>query len=368
MNGKGKKLKAAVIGCGYAGMVDHIPWYSAHPDIELVALVDSNLSQAESCAKRWEGKAYDNISEMLGVENPDVVSVCTPVHLHLQNAMECMNHGCHVLCEKPMAPRLEECQEMIDCAKENGVILGVGLDKRFSEGFRKAREIILSGDIGKVLFTRIHWAANLYDIDHGFRGELHTGGGVFQDCGSHFIDLIRWFFDTEIDTVEGFIDILNPERSQVEDHAVATLGLKNGTRSIIEASWAGTRDYRHSHIEEVWVYGSEGVLKAMGNLRMDLPGIEVFNRKTNEWRLIPTPIDTATFEGYQYKRMLDEFVSAVQEEKDFTPSGEDGAKTIEVVLALYQSWYTNEKVSLPLEQKIPASEIFSSLRESSLKR
>ena len=66
-----------------------------------------------------------------------------------------MNAGSHVLCEKPMAPTLSECQEMISCAECNGVTLGLVLDKRFSEGFRKAREIILSGDIGKILYSRV---------------------------------------------------------------------------------------------------------------------------------------------------------------------------------------------------------------------
>jgi len=248
------------------------------------------------------------------------------------------------------------------------MILGMGLDKRFSEEFRKAREIILSEQIGKPLFVRIHWVANLYGADHGFRGKLYTGGGVFQDCGSHFVDLIRWYFGTEVDTVEGVIDLFNPEKSEVEDHAVALLQLKNGFRCLIETSWAGPRDYRHSHIEEVWVYGTEGVVKALGNLRFELPGVDIFNRKTNEWRLIFSPINLATFEGYQYKRMIDEFVSCVQQKREFIPSGEDGKKSIEVVLALYQSWYTGEKTPLPLVQKPVLSEIFNSLREKSLHR
>lgn len=64
------KLKAAVIGCGYAGMADHIPWYSAHADVDVVALVDSDLARAEACTGRWEGRPYENVAAMLEAEEP----------------------------------------------------------------------------------------------------------------------------------------------------------------------------------------------------------------------------------------------------------------------------------------------------------
>ena len=360
---KRRSLKAAVVGCGYAGIADHIPWYSAHPDVELVAVVDGDVSRAESCGARWGGIAYESMVQMLEMEPPDVVSVATPVSSHASDAMDCMNAGCHVLCEKPMARTLRECGEMRRCARDNDVTLGVVLDKRFSQCFGKARQIVASGEIGEVLYSRMQWSADLYDVDRGIRGRLESGGGVFQDCGSHFIDLTRWLFDAEIETVEGTIDLFNPERSEVEDHAVATFGLNNGTRCLLEISWTGARDYRHSHLEEVWVYGSSGVIKVLGNLRMEVPGIELFDRETNEWRLIPGTVDASTLEGYQYKTMVDEFVSCISEEREFSPSGEDGAKTVEGVLALYQSWYTGTRVSLPLEEDPDVSKIFARLRE-----
>ena len=369
MSVEGRKLKAAVVGCGYAGMADHIPWYSANPHVELAALVDSDIAKAESCAVRWEGTPYDSLPEMLETENPDVVSVATPVSSHARDSMDCMNAGCHVLCEKPMAPTLGECREMRSCAQSNAVTLGVVLDKRFSECFGRARQIITSGDIGEVHYSRIQWSANLYDVERGIRGQLVSGGGVFQDCGSHFIDLTRWLFDAEVETVEGFIELMNPERSKVEDHAVATLELNNGTRCLIEMSWTGARDYRHSHLEEVWIYGSKGVLKVLGNLRLEVPGVELFDRRTNEWRLLPATVDASTFEGYQYKKMVDEFVSCARDERDFSPSVEDGAKTVEVVLALYQSWYSGTRITLPLSQDPEISKIFGRLRdEAHLKR
>jgi len=361
MSTQPKKLKAAVVGCGGAGIGNHIPWYATNPKVELVGLVDINKQQAQGCSERWGGRVYSDIGEMLDKEKPHLVSIATPVHLHREQAIECLKYGCHVLCEKPMAPTLEEAQEMIDTAKDNKVILGIVFDKRFSLVYEKGRQLILSGEIGVPLFMRVNWVTNV--SWSGFRTKLYTGGGVFQDVGSHFIDLFRWYFNTEITTINGVIDIFYPEEREVEDHATALLQLKNGMSGIIETSWIGPKDYRYSHIGEVWVYCTEGAVKALDSFRVELPGIDIWSKKQNEWRIISLPSNVATFEHYQYKRMIDEFVACVDKEKEFVPSGEDGKRAVEAVLGLYQSWYTNKKIDLPLSQSPNLSEIFTSLRK-----
>src|SRR3990172_10553674 len=187
-----EKLKAAVIGCGNAARIDHLPWYAANPHVRTVGLVDNDISRAKWCAQRWGGKAYDGLEEMLSREKPDLVSICSPVHLHAHHTIECARHGCHVICEKPMAPSLKECQKMIDSAKQNKTILGMGLNRRFNTGLIKTRQLIQSGQIGRVLFARAYWIVNYGPENLGFRAKLSSGGGIFQDVGSHFIDLCRW--------------------------------------------------------------------------------------------------------------------------------------------------------------------------------
>jgi predicted dehydrogenase len=362
------RLKVAVIGCGDAARVGHLPWYAMNRDVEVVGLVDSTLSQAEYCADRWGGRCYTEVGEMLVREQPDVVSVCTPVHCHAAHTLQCAEAGCHVLCEKPMAPTLEECQKMIDAAQENGVRLGLGFMRRFNPGYALARDLVLSGGIGRVFFARGFWIVNV--TWSGFRVQLSTGGGVFQDCASHFIDLFRWLLGTEFAAIQGLIDLYRPEASAVEDHAVALAGFANGASGTIETSWVGPSSYVKEHLEETWIYGSEGTVK------VDFPSspygvakVEVWDRKTGEWRLLPMrPFDKRTFENCHYKRLVDEFVACVRENRAFTPSGEDGYKAIEVVLALYQAWYSGRKVSLPLAQEVPVSEIFARLHEQSLRR
>lgn len=364
----GKTLKAAVIGCGGAGMMNHIPWYAGNPDVDLVGLVDINAGQAEQCAARWGGRAYADVTTMLDREGPDIVSIASPVHLHAEQSIECIDRGCHVLCEKPMAPTLRECRKMIDTAKKRGVTLGLMFDKRFSAVFLKMREIILSGAIGKPVFTRAHWAANMCGRWGTFRSNLCTGGGVFQDVGSHYLDLLRWCFDSEIDSVQGMTNICYPERSEVEEHAVALLTLSNGIQSLIETGWIGPQEVRYPHTEEFWVYGTAGAIKAIGAARWELPPLEIWNQANNEWRLVPVPIDVVTLDHYEFKRVINEFVSCVQQDQAFVPTGLDGMKAIEAVLALYAASYANQRVALPLEEEPDLCKIFARIRDESRER
>lgn len=366
-----KKLKAAVIGCGGAGITNHIPWYARHKDVALVGLVDADISRAQDCAEEWSGRVYDDIQKMLERERPDIVSIATPVNLHTEQAIRCMSYGCAVLCEKPMAPTIEECQKMIDCAKTNKVILGIVFDKRFSIVSQKMREVIIAGQIGRPLSVRVNWGANCIDIWRGsFRTKLSTGGGVFQDVGSHFIDLLSWLVDSEISMVEGAIDICFPDIFEIEDNAAAILKFKSGIIGTIETNWIGGPDFSKSPYQHewVWVYGTDGIVKGEGSLRLEPPPVELFDRKTGQWRTLRLRTNSVTLEHYQYKRLIDEFISCVLEKKQFVPSGEDGKKAIEIVLALYQSSHTGKKISLPLVQSPDLKEIFTTLRQQKLQR
>ena len=97
------------------------------------------------------------------------------------------------------APTPADCRRMLEAAAASGRMLGIALDKRFSEEFRLARKLIRDGEIGEPLFVRIHWVATVEWS--GFRTKRYTGGAVFQDVGSHFLDLIPWTLDTELRSV-----------------------------------------------------------------------------------------------------------------------------------------------------------------------
>ena len=359
--GEGERLRAAVVGCGGAGVYNHIAWYATHPGVELVGLVDADPERAADAAARWRGRPYHDLDTMLERERPRLVSIATPVHLHAAHTIRCLTAGCDVLCEKPMAPTPADCRRMLDAAAASGRMLGIALDKRFSEEFRRARELIRGGEIGEPLFVRIHWVATVEWS--GFRTKRYTGGGVFQDVGSHFLDLIPWTLDTELRSVQGSMQLFNPDRLEVEEHAVATLHTASGLQALVETSWIGPFDY-NGHIEEFWVYGRTGTVKAFGNLRFELPGVHVWNNAAREWRIMQ--VSTLNFARYQYKQMIDEFVRCVRSGEQFRPDGDAGRRSIEAVVAFYQAADSQRPVALPLAEEPDVEAILTRLRATAL--
>lgn len=362
------KLKAAVIGCGGGGMVNHIPWYAMNHDVELAGLMDPNPTIKEWVGT-YGGNFYTDLDEMLTREKPDLVSIASPVHLHCEQTVKCLERGCHVLCEKPMAPTLAECRRMIDKAAEKKRILGIGLDKRFSPVFHEMKRRIVAGEIGKPLFFRVlvdisqFWVGDP-KCDPGFRGKLYTGGGAFQDLGSHYLDQISWILDSELSAVSGKISICLPEQMEVEDQAVAIVRLANGVWGMLETTWIGAHDPSFGHHEELDIYGTNKVIRSFGAHRMELPSLELFDRKTRGWQTFPIGSDLGRFSHYQYKRMIDEFVACVRDGRAFVPDGRVGLTSTGAVLGLYLATHTGKEVSLPLEKDPPLREIFAQLRKN----
>ena len=152
-----KRIKAAIIGAGSAAMLIHAPYLSINPEVDLAAIADPVEKSAKSVAERFHiKKTYRYFQEMLRKEKPDVVHVATPQSLHSKHSIAAMEAGADVLCEKPMACSLEECDAMIGAAKRTGLKLMIGFMKRWNIGLEKVKEILDSEELGKPFFAYIH--------------------------------------------------------------------------------------------------------------------------------------------------------------------------------------------------------------------
>jgi len=360
------KLRAAVIGCGRVARVAHIRWYLLNPQVDLVAIADPDKRNLTYCAEKYSvRRTYTDAFEMLEKEELDLVSVCSPPHVHSEHVIGAAEAGVNVLCEKPMAPSLEECDSMIRAAKKRSVKLMVGFHKRRNVGLTKVKQLIEAGEIGEPHCAVVHWTCFPYPKWENFRVKLFTGGGVFQDHGSHYADVFRWWLG-DIETVTGEMRIVLPETREVEDQAAAVLGFADGAMGTIETSWAGPHSDSGDLIEKGCVYGTRGAVRFSVPpwTHYQAPDIAVWKRETRKWTSIPLRVDMLDLSHYHYKRQIDDFVKCVKEDTQPKPMGEDGRAAIEVVLALYQSWYSGKRIKLPLEKTPPLKEIFLKLRES----
>ena len=119
-------VKVGIIGCGKIAQVRHIPEYLDNPNAKLTGLYDLNLQRAKELAEKYDCKSYESVEEMLADPEIDAVSVCVANHVHAEITIAALKAGKHVLCEKPMATKLKDCQMMVDTAEQMSKKLMIG--------------------------------------------------------------------------------------------------------------------------------------------------------------------------------------------------------------------------------------------------
>lgn len=338
-----KKLRVAVIGCGAIAQRRHIPEYAVNPNVELVAFCDPVLDRAQRCAESFTAQAFADYEKMLHEVKPDAVSICTPNHLHAPAAIASANAGAHVLVEKPIATTAQEAQAMIEAARKNGVFLMVGHNQRLMPPHKKAKEILQSGKLGKVLTFRTsfgHPGPERWSVDGRdswfFRKEEAIMGAM-GDLGVHKSDLIRYFLEDEVADVAAFIGTLHKEDTAVDDNATCILRMKSGAIGTLVASWTYYKGEDNSTV--LWC--ENGVLK-VGTHPQDQVIVELRDGTVERYQVGLI----ATNEKQTSSGVIDTFIDSLVTGTAPSISGEEGLKSLKVILGAFESQATGKIVTL----------------------
>ena len=163
-------FRIGIIGCGKIAQVRHLPEYRENPEAKIYGLYDLNGARAAELAAEYGAKAYPSVEAMLADPLIDAVSVCTVNDSHARIAIAALRAGKNVLCEKPMATTLEECEEMTRAAAECGRLLFIDQNQRLAEAHRMAHTLIEAGEIGRVLTFATafrHGGPETWSVDPG---------------------------------------------------------------------------------------------------------------------------------------------------------------------------------------------------------
>ena len=153
-------IRIGIIGCGKIAQVRHLPEYAANPHVELAGYYDLNTQSAQEMAAQYGGKVYDSYFDLLNDPSIDAVSICVENRSHAEITTYALYAGKHVLCEKPMAVTLAECESMVAAAERNGKHLMIGHNMRFDPAHRKAKELLDGKDCPvSELFSRCGFAS-----------------------------------------------------------------------------------------------------------------------------------------------------------------------------------------------------------------
>jgi len=222
-------IKMGIIGFGYMGK-----WHLNNaPKVENVSVVAAYdiVPERVKAAEEAGLKGFYSLDEFLK-EDINLVLVATPNDVHCELACAAMKAGKNVICEKPVAMSLSEVDQMINTAKEMGVLFTVHQNRRWDKDFRIVKEIIETRELGNVyaIHSRLHGSRGAM---FGWRAEPEHGGGMIYDWGVHFVDQLMWMLG--FDAIKSvFCKTVKVKTPEVEDYFFLLLDLKSGAHIQME--------------------------------------------------------------------------------------------------------------------------------------
>jgi predicted dehydrogenase len=319
------QVRWGLIGCGDISNKRVAPALRETAGSALVAVARARAELAAEFAQRHGARrSYADWREMLRDPEIDAVYVATPVRWHLEQATAAAEAGKHVLCEKPMAMDVAECERMIAAARAHRVRLGVAYYRHHYAVVARMRSLITSGEIGRPVFAQVQ-AFEHFDPgpDHPrawLLRKAQSGGGPMMDFGCHRLEVLLDLLGP-VDEVDGFPSKVRFPDREVEDTCVARLKFRSGTEAVLTVTHAALESR-----DVVEIFGSAGSLS--------VPVL-------NEGRLRVVTTTGAREEHHPAPRnlhqpLVEDFVRAVTEGRDPTVTGEIGLAVNRVLARIYR--------------------------------
>ena len=344
-------MKYALIGCGRISP-NHIA-AAKQNNLEIVALCDVVEGNMVEKILKFDlpdsVRCYTDYREMLEKEQPELVAIATESGKHAAIALECIEKGCNLIIEKPIALSLKDADAIIALAEEKGVKVCACHQNRFNKSIQKIREAVDKRRFGKMFYGTAHIRWNRgweYYSRAKWRGTWEQDGGALMNQCIHNIDLLRWMMGDDVIEVVAMTDKLNHDYIEAEDFGIALIRFTNGSYGIVE----GTTDIYPQNLEEtLYLFGEKGTVKAGGH------SVNIIE----EWRFAdclddPEEIKAKFHEnppnvyGYGHTPLYADVIDAIQSGRKPLVDAEAGRRALELVLAIYKSANEGTGVKLPM--------------------
>ncbi len=343
-------MRYALIGCGRISP-NHIVAAKTN-GLEIVAICDIVTENMRDKVLKFDLDAtneYIDYKEMLKAEAPELVAICTESGKHAEIALECIDAGCNVIIEKPIALSLNEADKIISRAKEKRVKVCVSHQNRFNKSIQKIRDAIDKGRFGKLYYGTAHirWSRDWeYYSRAAWRGTWEQDGGALMNQCIHNIDILRWMLGDEIEEVIGMTDRLKHDYIEAEDFGIGLLRFKNGSYGVIE----GTTDVYPRNLEEtLYLFGEKGTVKAGGTSVNRIEEWRFSDQLDNSDDVIKQFSDNPpNVYGFGHTPLYADVIESIIEDREPYVNAESGRRALELILAIYKSAYEGLPVKLPL--------------------
>ncbi len=331
-----EKVTFGLIGCGRIAErhAEHI-----HERGTLIAVCDIDKIKADALAARHHARAYYSVDDMLKKEKGiQVIAVCTPNGLHATHAIQSLNAGSHVLCEKPLALTSEDCRAMIKAAENNCKKLFVIKQNRFNPPVKAVKKIIDEGRLGKIYSIQLNcfWNRDPDYYLNSWKGTMQLDGGTLYTQFSHFIDLLYWMIG-DIQNVQAITaNYAHKGIIEFEDTGIAILEFQNGAIGSIHYT---VNSYKNNMEGSLTIFGEKGTVKIGGQYLNELEYQNIEGYRIENLPKGNIANNYGTYQGSMsnHDKVYDNLIEVLKYNSSFSTSAFDGLKTVEIIEKIYKA-------------------------------
>ena len=331
-----RKVRYAVVGLGHIAQIAVLPAFRNAANSELFALVSADSDKLEQLGRKYRLDhlySYEDYSRALS--NVDAVYLALPNHLHREYAVRAAAAGVHVLCEKPMAVTAEDCQAMIDAARQNHAKLMIAYRLHFEAGNLEAIRLANSGKLGDVRFFTSEFSQQVADGNVRVTESVARGGGPVYDMGVYCINAARYLFGSEPTEVLAVTrNNGDPRFQRVEEMTSVVMRFPQERLAAFTCSFGAVDTGRYALV------GTKGLLRADPAYEY---AIAIKHQVT-----VGEKTKTRTFpKRDQFAAQLIYFSDCVLRDREPEPSGLEGLADVRIVEAIYESAQTKRAILIP---------------------
>lgn len=336
-------MKFAIIGCGFIAE-KHATAIENINGAKLVAVSDKIEENMQPYIDRYGASPYEDLEEMLENEDIDIVSICTPTGLHAPIAIKVAKAKKHIVLEKPIAMTLEESDQIIEACQRNNVKLAVVHPNRYRPVVKELRKILDQNLLGKISHVNaiVNWNRNQAYYDQSpWRGTKSFDGGALLNQAIHNVDLLLWFMG-EVEELFS-MEATRLRNIEAEDVSNGVVRFKSGALGMIQAS---TTVYPKNFEESITIFGEKGTVKIGGTNALYFEHIEIEGMSQETVEKLKQKVKLEPWGKPGHQAILENMIHAIEQNKTPAISGEEARKSLELVLAFYESAQYNKPVSL----------------------
>ncbi|MFH1824815.1 MAG: Gfo/Idh/MocA family oxidoreductase [Candidatus Firestonebacteria bacterium] len=327
-------MKIGILSFAHMHAYSYAHCVKLNPNAILVGVADDDRKRGQDAAKRFKTKYFSSFKKLLEQDDLEAVIICSENVKHKELTEMCAHAKKHILCEKPIATNIKDAIRMIEVCKNNNVKLQIAFPCRFIPSVVRAKRLVNSGEIGKILAIR---STNHGKMPGGwFINKKLAGGGAVMDHTVHVVDLMRWFLKREVKKVYAEVDKLI-YKMKIDDCGTLMMEFENGVFASLDPSWSRPKTFPTWGDLTMKIIGEKGIVSVDAFSQ----NISVYDDKNNKYYMENW--------GSNYDvSLIKNFIDMILYNKEPFISGYDGLKALEVALAAYISSAKKKVVELPL--------------------